>query len=80
MTVIEGVYDFLNITSDCSRYIRVFELLIYLNIRACAAVLLKALYARNLSLLRVPFYFVAAAVCRVSVESLFRSSRNFKGG
>jgi hypothetical protein len=79
MTVIEGLRVFLNVVSDCG-CVRVFGLLVYLGAGAHIIVLLRALYARNLSLLRVPSYLIAAAVYRVSVEFPFRSSQNFKGG
>ena len=79
MTVIEGVNIFLNIISDYSRCVRVFKLLAYLGARACTAVLLGALCARNLLLLEGPSCLGAAAVHRVSVEFPFRSSRCFKG-
>jgi hypothetical protein len=79
VTVVEGIYIFLNIVGDCG-YTRVFKLLAHLGIRACTVVLLKALCARNLLLLRLPSCFVAAAVHRVSVEFPFRLSRDFKGG
>ena len=78
MTVIEGVNISLNIVSDCSRCIRVFELLVYLNTRAYIVILLKALYAYNLSLSRLPSCLIAAAVYRVSVEFPFLSSRNLR--
>ena len=71
VTVIEGVNISLNIISDCSRYIRVFELLVYLSTGAYTVVLLKALRASNFLLLRLFFYFIAAAVYRVSVEFPF---------
>ena len=59
---------------------RVFKLLVYLGVRACTVILFRALRARNLLLLRLPSCFIAAAVHRVSVEFLFRLSRNFKEG
>ena len=71
MTIIEGVNIFLNIVGDCSRYVRVFKLLMHLSAGAYIVVLLGALYARNLSLLRLPFYLIAAAVYRVSIEFPF---------
>ena len=80
MTVIEGINVSLNVVSDYSRCIRVFELLVYLGARAHIAVLLGALRARDLSLLKGPSCFGAAAVYRVSIEFPFRSSRCFKGG
>ena len=76
----EGIYIFLNIASDYSRCIRVFELLVYLRAGARIAVLLKVLYTRNFLLLRLPSCLLAAAVYRVSVEFLFRPSQDFKGG
>ena len=80
MTVIEDVDISLNIIGDCSRCVRVFKLLVYLNTRACTAVLLGALRAHDLSLSKGPSCLRAAAVHRVSVEFPFRSSRCFKGG
>jgi hypothetical protein len=71
MTVVEGIDISLNIVSDCSRYIRVFELLVHLGAKAYIVVLLGALRAHNLLLLRLPSYLIAAAVHRVSVEFLF---------
>ena len=77
MTVVEGVYIFLNVVSDCSRYIRVFKLLIYPDIRAYTAVLLKALCVRNFLLLKVPSCLIAVAIYRVSVEFSFKSLQDF---
>ena len=71
MTIIEGVNISLNIISDCSRYIRVFELLVYLGAKAYIVVLLKALHACNLLLSRLPSCLIAAAVHRVSVKFPF---------
>ena len=71
MTVVKGVNVSLNVISDCSRCIRVFELLVYLGAKAYTVVLLKTLYARNFLLLRLPSCFIAAAVYRVSVEFPF---------
>ena len=79
VTVIEGVNISLNIISNCSRCIRGFKLLIYLGTRAYIVILLKALYARNLLLLKRPSCLGAAAVYRVFIEFLFRLSRCFKG-
>jgi hypothetical protein len=79
VTVIEGVYIFLNIVGDY-RCVRVFKLLAHLGTGAYIVVLFRALCARNLLLLRLPSCFVAAAIYRVSVEFLFGSSRDFKGG
>jgi hypothetical protein len=78
ITVIKGLHVFLNIISNC-RYIKVFKLLAYLGVKAYIVVLFRALRARNLLLLRVLSCLIAAAVYRVSVEFLFRSSQNFKG-
>ena len=50
------------------------------GIRAYLAILPRGLYYRNLSLLEGPFYLYATAFCKVSVEFLFRLSRDFKGG
>ena len=80
ITIIEGVDVFLNIISDCSRYVKVFELLVYLGTRAYIAVLLGVLYACNLLLLEGLFCLRAAAVYRVSIEFLFKSSQYFKRG
>ena len=77
ISVIEGVYVFL---SGNRRYIRVFKLLVHLGVRAYLAVLPRGLYYYNLSLLEGPSYLYATAFHRVSVEFLFRSSRDFKGG
>ena len=71
ITVIEGVNISLNVIGDCSRCIRVFELLVHLSAGACIIVLLRALHARNLLLLRLPSCLIAAAVHRVSVEFPF---------
>jgi hypothetical protein len=79
MTVIEGIYVFLNVVSDY-RYIKVFKLLAHLGAGAYIVVLLKALCIRNLLLLRLPSCFIAAAVYRVSVKFLFKSLQDFKGG
>ena len=79
MTVIEGVNVFLNVVGNCSRCIRVFKLLVYLGAGAHTVILLKALHARNLLLLRLPSCLIAAAVHRVSVEFPFWLSRNFQG-
>ena len=76
MTVVEGVNIFLNVIGDY-RYARVFKLLVHLGTGARTAVLLGALRARNLSLLKGPSYLRAAAVHRVSVEFPFRSWRDF---
>ena len=80
MTVIEGVNISLNVVSDYSRCIRVFKLLVYLSTRACTAVLLRALRARDLSLLKGPSCLRAAAVYKIFIEFPFRLSRCFKGG
>ena len=44
VTVIEGINISLNVVGDCSRYARVFELLVYLGAGTCTAVLLGVLY------------------------------------
>ena len=77
ITVIEGVNVSLNIISDYSRCIRVFELLIYLGTRACIVVLFRALRAHNLLLLKLPSCLIAAAIHRVSIKFPFWLSRNF---
>ena len=79
-TIIKGVNVSLNIVGNCSRYTRVFKLLVYLGAGAYIAVLLRALCAHNLSLLKGPSCLRAAAVYRVSVEFPFRLSQYFKGG
>jgi hypothetical protein len=76
-SIIEGVCVFL---SGNRRYIRVFELLVHLGVRARLAVLPRGLYYRNLSLLEGPSYLCATAFYKVFVEFPFRSSRDFKGG
>ena len=80
MTVIEGINVSFNIISDYSRCVRVFKLLVYLGTGACMIILLGALRACNLLLLRLPSCLVAAAIYRVSVEFPFKSSQCFKGG
>jgi len=76
ISVIEGVCIFL---SGNHRYIRVFELLAYLGVRARLAVLPRGLYCHNLSLSEEPFYLNATAFYKVFVEFPLRSSRDFKG-
>ena len=71
ITVIKGINVFLNIINNYSRCIKVFKLLIYLSTKAYTVILLKALHAHNLLLLRLPFYFIAAAIHRVSIEFPF---------
>ena len=71
ITIIKGINVSLNIISDCSRCIRVFELLIYLGTGACIIILFRALHTHNLLLLRLPFCLIAAAVYRVSIEFPF---------
>ena len=61
----------------CNRYIRVFELLVYLGIRAYSAILPRGLYYRNLSILEGPFCLYTTAFHRVSIEFPFGSSRDF---
>jgi hypothetical protein len=79
VTVIKGLYVFLNVVGDCG-YTRVFKLLAYLGTGAYIVILFRALRACNLLLLRVLSYFIAAAVHKVSVKFLFKLSQNFKGG
>ena len=57
---------------------KVFELLVHLSARARAAVLLRVLRGRNLSLLEGPSYFNVTAFYRESVGFSFRLSRGFK--
>ena len=71
ITVVKGVNVSLNIISNCSRCMRVFELLIYLSTGVYIVVLFKALHAHNLLLLRLPSCFIAAAIYKVSVEFPF---------
>ena len=80
MTVVEGINVSLNVIGNCSRCTRVFKLLVHLGARACIAVLLGALRAHDLLLLKGPSCLGAAAVYRVFVEFPFRLSRCFKGG
>ena len=80
MTVIEGVNVSLNIINDYSRCARVFKFLVYLGTGARTAVLLGALRVRDLSLLKKPSCLRAAAIYKVFIKFLFRSSRCFKGG
>jgi hypothetical protein len=77
IAVVEGVCVFL---SGDRRCVRVFELLVYLGVRAYSAVLPRGLYCRNLLLLEGPFYLYATAFYKVSVEFPFRLLRDFKGG
>ena len=79
-TVVEGVDVFLNVVGDCSRRARVFELLAHLGAGARTAVLLRALCAHNLLLLKRPSCLRAAAVYKVFIKFPFRLSRYFKGG
>jgi hypothetical protein len=74
MAVVEGVCVFL---SGDRRYTRVFKLLVHLGIRAYLAVLPRGLYYRNLLLLEGPSCLYATAFYKVSVEFLFRLSRDF---
>jgi len=78
-TVIEGVYVFLNVASNC-RCARVFKLLVYLGVRACLAILPRGLYYRNILLLKGPSCLSATAFYKVFMEFLFRLLRDFKGG
>jgi len=76
-SIIKNVYVFFN--SD-RKYIKVFELLAHLNVRAYSVVLLKGLYYYNLSLLKGPFYLSATAFYKIFIEFLFGSLRDFKRG
>jgi hypothetical protein len=75
VSVTEGICVLLS--GNC-RYIRVFKLLVHLGIRACLAILPRGLFCRNLLLLGGPFYLSATAFYKVSIEFLFRLSRDFK--
>ena len=70
-TVIEGIDVSLNIISNCSRCVRVFELLVYLGTRAYTVILFRALRVRNFLLSRLPSCLIAAAVHRVSIKFPF---------
>ena len=74
IAVVEDVCVFL---SGNRRYARVFKLLVHLGIRARSAVLPRGLYSRNLSLLEGPSCLYATAFYKISVELLFRLSRDF---
>ena len=50
----------------------------HLGIKAYLAVLPRGLYYCNLLLLKGPFYLKATAFYKLSIEFLFRSSRDFK--
>ena len=78
-TIIEGVYVFLSVASN-RRYARVFELLVYLGIRARSAVLPRGLYYRNLSLSEGPSCLCATAFHKVSVEFPLGHREIFKVG
>ena len=71
MTVVKGINISLNIISDYSKCMRVFELLVYLGTKACIIILLKALCSYNLLLLRLPSCLIVAAIYRVFIEFLF---------
>ena len=73
-SIIEGVCVFLSSDRRCAR---VFELLVHLGVRACSAVLPRGLYCRNLSLSKGPSCLNVTAFHKVSVEFLFRLSRDF---
>jgi len=79
ITIIEDIYIFLSIASNC-RYIRVFKLLVHLGIRAYLAVLPRGLYCYNLLLLKGPSCLRATAFYKVFIEFLFRLLQDFKGG
>jgi hypothetical protein len=74
VAVIEGVWVFL---SGDRRYTRVFELLVYLGVRAYSAVLPRGLYCRNLLLLEGPSCLCVTAFYKVSIKFPFRLSRDF---
>jgi len=74
ISVIEGVCVFLSGNRRC---VRVFELLVYLGIRACSAVLPRGLYCRNLLLSKGPSCLNATAFHKVSVEFPFGLSQDF---
>jgi len=76
ITVIKGIYVFLNGDRRC---VRVFKLLEHLGIRASLAILPRGLYYYNLLLLEGPSCLYAMAFYKVSVEFPFRSLRDFKG-
>ena len=78
-TVIEGVCVFLSVAGDY-RCARVFELLVYLGVRAYLAVLPRGLYCRNLSLSEGPSYLCATAFYKVSVEFPLGYYKIFKVG
>jgi len=67
MSVIESIYVFLN---GNYKYVRVFELLAHLGIRAYLAVLSKGLYYYNLLLLKGPSCLSATAFYKVFMEFL----------
>ena len=77
MAVVEGVCVFLS--GDC-RCVRVFELLVYLGVRAYLAVLPRGLYYRNLLLLEGPSYLYAIAFYKVSIEFPLGYREIFKVG
>ena len=74
IAVVEGVCVFL---SGNYRYTRVFELLVYLGIRAYLAVLPRGLYCRNLLLLEGPSYLYATAFYKIFIEFLFKVIARF---
>ena len=75
--MVEGVCVFL---SGDYGYIRVFKLLVHLDVRAYSAVLPRGLYYRNLSLLEGPSYLYATAFYKVSVEFPLGCYEIFKVG
>ena len=79
VTVIEGVYVFLNVAGNC-RCAKVFKLLVHLGVGAHSAILPKGLYYCNLSLSEGPSCLSAMAVHKVFIEFPFRLLRDFKGG
>jgi hypothetical protein len=75
--IVEGVCVFLSGDRRCAR---VFELLVYLGIRAYSAVLPRGLYYHNLSLLEGPSCLCAMAFYKVSVEFPLGRREIFKVG
>ena len=72
--MVEGVYIFLNSNYRC---IKVFKLLVHLDIGAYLAVLPKSLYYHNLLLLEGPSYLCITAFYEVSIEFLFKLLQDF---
>jgi hypothetical protein len=79
ITVIEGIYIFLNIINNC-KCIKVLKFLVYLSAGAYIIILLRVLHALNLLLLKVPFCFIVAAIYRVFIKFLFKLLQGFERG